>query len=228
MARRMNAKWLLQTLIWLVAMGTLLLVPAGTLHWPAAWVFLATMAVISISTGWWLARTDPDLLAERMRVAGGHDQPVADKIFMLVIGTVFLLWQVTMGLEYRIRGSAFPLSLQVLGFAMLVLSTLFIIWVMHENSFAAPVVKVQHERGHHVVSTGPYAWVRHPMYTGGILFCVGIPLLLGSWWGLVISPIFAVLFAVRAGIEERELTTGLPGYGDYAARVRYRLFPGIW
>ena len=123
----MNAKWLLQTLIWLVAMGALLLVPAGTLHWPAAWVFLATMAAISISTGWWLARTDPDLLAERMRVAGGHDQPVADKIFMLVIGTVFLLWQVTMGLEYRIRGSAFPLSLQVLGFAMLVLSTLFII-----------------------------------------------------------------------------------------------------
>jgi protein-S-isoprenylcysteine O-methyltransferase Ste14 len=224
----MNVKWLLQTLIWLVGMGALLLVPAGTLHWPAAWVFLATMAVISIATGWWLARTDPDLLAERMRVAGQRDQPVADKIFMLALGMVLLLWLVTMGLEYRIRGSAFPLSLQVLGFAILVLSTLFITRVMHENSFAAPVVKVQHERGHHVVSTGPYAWVRHPMYTGGILFCVGIPLLLGSWWGLVISPIFAVLFAVRAGIEERELTTGLPGYGDYAARVRYRLFPGIW
>jgi protein-S-isoprenylcysteine O-methyltransferase Ste14 len=224
----MHAKWLLQTLIWLVGMGALLLVPAGTLHWPAAWVFLATMAVISIATGWWLARTDPDLLAERMRVAGQRDQPVADKIFMLALGTVLLLWLIAMGLEYRIRGSDFPISLQVLGFAILVLSTLFITWVMHENSFAAPVVKVQHERGHHVVSTGPYAWVRHPMYTGGILFCVGIPLLLGSWWGLVMSPIFAVLFGVRAGIEERELTTGLPGYGDYAARVRYRLFPGIW
>jgi protein-S-isoprenylcysteine O-methyltransferase Ste14 len=99
---------------------------------------------------------------------------------------------------------------------------------MHENSFAAPVVKVQRERGHHVISSGPYAWVRHPMYSGGILFCVGIPLLLGSWWGLVISPVFAVLFAVRAGIEERELIAGLPGYGDYATRVRYRLLPGIW
>jgi len=224
----MNAKWILQSLVWLVAMGALLLAPAGTLHWPAAWVFLATMAVISIATGWWLARTDPGLLAERMRIAGGQDQPVADKIFMLAIGTVFLLWQVTMGLEYRIRGSDFPLSLQALGLAMLLLSTLFIIWVMHENSFAAPVVKVQRERGHRVISTGPYAWVRHPMYTGAIPFCVGIPLLLGSWWGLLISPIFAVLFALRARIEERELIAGLPGYSEYMTRVRYRLLPGIW
>jgi protein-S-isoprenylcysteine O-methyltransferase Ste14 len=224
----MNAKWLLQTLIWLVGMGALLLIPAGTLHWPAAWVFLVTIAVISIASGWWLAMTDPELLAERMRVAGQQDQPVADKIFMLVLGIVLVVWLIAMGLEHRQDGPAFPISLQVLGFAMLLLSTLFIMWVMHENSFAAPVVKVQRERGHHVISTGPYAWVRHPMYSGGILFCVGIPLLLGSWWGLLISPIFAVLFAVRAGIEERELIAGLPGYSDYATRVRYRLVPGVW
>jgi protein-S-isoprenylcysteine O-methyltransferase Ste14 len=99
---------------------------------------------------------------------------------------------------------------------------------MHENSFAAPVVKLQHERGQHVISTGPYAWVRHPMYTGVILFCFGAALLLGSWWGVVLSPLFAVLFAVRAGIEERELTAGLPGYSDYIRQVRYRLLPGIW
>ena len=90
------------------------------------------------------------------------------------------------------------------------------------------MVKVPRERGHHVISTGPYAWVRHPMYTGAIPFCVGIPLLLGSWWGLVISPIFAVLFAIRARIEERELIAGLPGYSEYTTRVRYRLLPGIW
>jgi protein-S-isoprenylcysteine O-methyltransferase Ste14 len=224
----MNVKWMSQSLIWLVGMGALLFLPAHTLHWPAAWVFLATMAVISLSTGWWLARTDPDLLAERMRVAGQHDQPVADKIFMLVLAIVLLTWFIAMGLEHRRQGPAFPLSLQVLGFVMLLLSTLFITWVMHENSFAAPVVKVQRERGHHVISTGPYAWVRHPMYSGGVLFCVGVALLLGSWWGLVISPIFAVLFGVRAGIEERELIAGLPGYGDYAIRVRYRLLPGVW
>ena len=90
------------------------------------------------------------------------------------------------------------------------------------------MVRVQSERGHSVISTGPYAYVRHPMYTGAVLFLIGIALLLGSWWGLVLSPIFAAIFAVRTGIEENTLLTGLPGYTDYAARVRYRLVPGVW
>jgi protein-S-isoprenylcysteine O-methyltransferase Ste14 len=101
-------------------------------------------------------------------------------------------------------------------------------WVMHSNSFAAPVVKVQAERGHRVIDTGPYAHVRHPMYSGTVLFFFGTPLLLGSWWGVILAPLFVVLFAIRAGIEERTLLAGLPGYADYTARVRYRLVPGIW
>jgi protein-S-isoprenylcysteine O-methyltransferase Ste14 len=224
----MIAKLLLQNLIWIVVMGTLLFVPAGTLHWRAAWVFLATMAVLGVACGAWLAKTDPALLAERMRPMMQHDQPAADKKFMLAFGFVALIWFVAIGLDHRQHGSNFPLALRVLGFAMLLLSTAFIMWVMRENSFAAPVVKVQSERGHHVISTGPYAFVRHPMYTGTILFFVGMPLLLGSWWGLALSPLFALLFAVRSGIEERALIAGLPGYNDYAARVRYRLFPGVW
>ena len=79
-----------------------------------------------------------------------------------------------------------------------------------------------------MVSTGPYAWVRHPMYTGTILFFVGAPLLLGSWWGVAMSPLFVVLFAIRTRIEERALIAGLPEYADYTARVRYRLLPGLW
>jgi protein-S-isoprenylcysteine O-methyltransferase Ste14 len=101
-------------------------------------------------------------------------------------------------------------------------------WVMRENSFAAPVVKVQAERGHRVIDTGPYAHVRHPMYSGTVLFFFGMPLLLGSWWGVILAPLFVGLFAIRAGIEERALLAGLPGYADYTARVRYRLVPGIW
>ena len=121
-----------------------------------------------------------------------------------------------------------PVALQALGFVMQLLSSGFIMWVMRENSFAAPVVKVQTERGHRVVSTGPYAFVRHPIYSGALLFFVGAALLLGSWWGLAMSLLFAVLFAIRSGIEERALIAGLPGYADYAARVRYRLVPGVW
>jgi protein-S-isoprenylcysteine O-methyltransferase Ste14 len=224
----MIAKLLLQNLIWTVAMGALLFVPAGTLHWPAAWVFLGTIAVLGLSGGLWLARTDPALLAERMRPMMQDDQPAADKKFMLAFGAAALIWFIAIGLDRRMHASEVPVALQALGLIMLVLSFGFILWVMRENSFAAPVIKLQTERGHRVISTGPYAWVRHPMYSGTVLFFVGMPLLLGSWWGVALSPLFIVLFAIRAGIEERALLAGLPGYADYAARVRYRLLPGVW
>jgi protein-S-isoprenylcysteine O-methyltransferase Ste14 len=226
--QHMIAKLLLQTLVWIVVMGALLFVPAGTLHWRAAWVYLGTMAILGVASGLWLAKTDPALLAERMHPMMQKDQPAADKKFMLAFGFVALIWFLAIGLDRRYHPSGVPLALQVLGWAMLLLSTGFIMWVMRENSFAAPVVKLQTERGHRVISTGPYAWVRHPMYTGTILFFVGAPLLLGSWWGVAMSPLFVVLFAVRARIEERALLAGLPGYGDYAARVPYRLVPGLW
>lgn len=224
----MIAKLLLQNLIWIVAMGALLFVPAGTLRWPAAWVFLATLASLGLSGGLWLAKTDPALLAERLRPMMQADQPAADKKFMLVFGVVALVWFVAIGQDFRHHVSEIPTALQALGWAMLVVSNGFIMWVMRENSFAAPVVKVQSERGHRVVSSGPYAFVRHPMYSGVMLFFIGAPLLLGSWWGVAMAPLFAVLFGVRAGIEERALMAGLPGYADYAARVRYRLVPGLW
>jgi protein-S-isoprenylcysteine O-methyltransferase Ste14 len=225
---RMIAKLLLQNLIWIVTMGALLFVPAGTLHWPAAWVFLATIAVLGVSGGLWLAKTDPALLAERMRPMMQQDQPAADKIFMLAFGFAALAWLLAIGFDVRFHGPRVPIAWQAMGWAMLLFSSGFILWVMRENSFAAPVIKLQTERGHHVVSSGPYAWVRHPMYSGTVLFFVGAPLLLGSWWGVAMSPLFIVLFAIRAGIEERALIAGLPGYADYTTRVRYRLVPGLW
>jgi protein-S-isoprenylcysteine O-methyltransferase Ste14 len=224
----MIAKLLLQNLIWIVAMGALLLVPAGTLHWPAAWVFLGTIGVLGVAGGLWLARIDPALLAERMRPMMQDDQPAADKKFMLAFGIAALIWFLAIGLDRRTLASDMPAAWQGLGWAMLLLSTGFIMWVMRENSFAAPVIKLQAERGHRVVSSGPYAFVRHPMYSGTILFFVGAALLLGSWWGVALSPLFAVLFGVRSGIEERTLLAGLPDYADYAAQVRYRLVPGLW
>ena len=224
----MIAKLLLQNTFFVVAMGVLLFATAGTLHWPAAWVYLATSATLGPACGLWLARTDPGLLAERMRLTARDEQPAADKKFMLVFVVTAFFWFVAMGMDRRMHASDVPLALQVLGLAMYLLSTGFIMWVFRENSFAAPVVKVQAERHHHVVSTGPYAFVRHPMYSSVMLFFAGVPLLLGSWWGLAMAPLFAALFAIRARIEERALIAGLPGYADYTARVRYRLVPGVW
>jgi protein-S-isoprenylcysteine O-methyltransferase Ste14 len=224
----MIAKLILQTLLYIAGMGALLFIAAGTWHWPAAWVFLAAMTVLGLGSGVWLAKTDPALLAERMRPMMQDAQPLADKKFMLVFGAAALVWFVAIGLDKRFDASDVPTALQALGLAMLVGSTATIMWVMRENSFAAPVVKVQAERGHRVIDTGPYAYVRHPMYSGTALFFFGMPLLLGSWWGVVLAPLFVGLFAIRSGIEERTLLAGLPGYANYTAKVRYRLVPGIW
>jgi protein-S-isoprenylcysteine O-methyltransferase Ste14 len=222
------AKLLLQNVIWVAVMGALLFVPAGTLHWPAAWVFLGTVAALGVVCGGWLAKTDPALLAERMNPMMQRGQPFADKVFMPVFGLAALTWFVTIGHDARIHAFHFPFALQALGMAMLLVSTSFVMWVMRANSFASPVVKLQTERGHRVISSGPYAYVRHPMYSASVLFFGGAPLLLGSWWGLAMAPLFAVLFAIRARIEERALVDGLPGYADYTRQVHYRLLPGLW
>ncbi|MGM4958513.1 methyltransferase family protein [Bradyrhizobium barranii] len=224
----MIAKLLLQNTITTAGMGALLFACAGTMHWPSAWVFLATCALLGPLCGWWLYRVDPALLAERLRPVLQKDQPAADKAFMIVFVIAMLAWLAAMGLDRRTQSSDVPVAFQALGLLLFVLSTLFILWVFRENSFAAPVVKLQAERAQRVVSTGPYAHVRHPMYSGMILFFAGVPLLLGSWWGLAIAPVIVVLFAVRIGIEERTLREGLPGYSDYMTRVRYRLLPGVW
>jgi len=224
----MIAKWLFQTFAWIAAFAVMLFVPAGTLHWPGAWAYLGFMLACGLFFGGWLARRSPDLLAERMRSPIQRDQPSADKKLLLVFFLVILVWYVTMGLDARFHPGRMPVEWQVLGLALLIASSAFIMWVFLENSFAAAVVKVQSERGHHVISTGPYAFVRHPMYSAAVLFMVGTALLLGSWWGTAISPVFAVLFGARIRIEENTLVTGLPDYADYAARVRYRLVPGLW
>src|SRR5262245_47515167 len=224
----MVAKLLLQNFFFVVLFGALLFGSAGSLAWPSAWVFLFVSATLGPACGMWLAKTDPALLEERLRPTFQADQPAADKRFMLAFAVAALVWLIAIGLDRRAHASNVPFALQAAGLAMYLLSTAFIMWVFRENSFAAPVVRVQAERHHHVISSGPYAFVHHPMDSGIMLFFFGVPLLLGSWWGVAIAPLFAVLFAIRARIEERALVEGLPDYADYAARVRYRLVPGLW
>ena len=118
--------------------------------------------------------------------------------------------------------------LELLGAALLCLGIWLSFAVLRENSYAAPVVKVQKERGHKVVSTGPYAYVRHPMYASVLLIGAGAPLLLGSWWGFLAMPLFMLVLGVRATMEERMLTAELEGYADYAKRVHYRFVPRLW
>ena len=128
----------------------------------------------------------------------------------------------------RFHWSSMPGWLQVVG----ALAMLASIWVcfrtMLENSFAAPVVKIQEDRGQHVISTGPYAYVRHPMYVGAVFYFLSIALLLGSWWGFASAFVLIGILCIRIPIEERTLRAGLRGYDAYAEQVRYRLVPGVW
>jgi len=218
----------LRSLLWLAIFALLLFVPAGTLRWPGAWVFLAIMAVASFWGSARLARHDPALLQERMRSPFQRDQKPWDRLLMGAFLPLWFGWYVLMGLDWRFSWSSVPAPLQGLGAVLLCLCMLLSWQVLKENSYAAPVGKVQKERGHKVVSTGPYAYVRHPMYASVILFALGAPLLLGSRWGLLASPLLVLVLAVRAVMEERMLKAELDGYADYAARVRYRFVPLLW
>jgi len=128
----------------------------------------------------------------------------------------------------RYRWSDVPLFFKGIGLVLIGLGAALVWLTLKENSYAAPVVKVQKSRGHHVVTTGPYAYIRHPMYAGALLFTAGVPLLLGSWWGLAAGVVLVLVIAVRAVLKERTLAAELEGYADYAGRTRYRLVPYFW
>jgi protein-S-isoprenylcysteine O-methyltransferase Ste14 len=225
----MVARLIVQTLVLYGVMGLVLFVAAGTVGWPSAWFFLAEMTVFFLVGGLWLARHDPALLQERLAPPIQKDQPTADKILLSVIILAIFAVLALMALDaVRFGRSSVPLWVQTIGELILLLSVWTIARTLRENTFAAPVLKIQGDRGQTVIDTGPYRHVRHPMYAGTIVFFVGTSLLLGAWWGLAAVVVLAVLLGIRIQFEEKELRAGLEGYDAYAARVRYRLVPLVW
>jgi len=222
-------KLTVQTAVTQLVLALALFVPAGTLAWPAAWIFLGLMLGISVVESAWLIRYDPGLMNERMSGLGRRDQEPWDKVLISITLVLFLAWLALMGLDaVRFRWSHAPRAMQVLGGVILLVSFRLFHATFRENTFLSPAVRLQVDRAHTVVSTGPYAVVRHPMYSGFVLFVLGASLLLGSWWGLAGGAVLIGLVAIRAVGEERMLRKRLPGYSEYAERVRYRLAPGIW
>jgi protein-S-isoprenylcysteine O-methyltransferase Ste14 len=221
-------KLVAQLLLWSAITAALLFVPAGTLHWPSAWAYLVLWLITGTWSGLVLARENPDILRERMRPLRQQAQKSWDRLVLPAILVGWAALHVMAGLDFRYSVSFVPIWLRVIGAVGFVLATYVFHIVMLENSYASPLVKVDTERGHKVISTGPYAWVRHPMYGGAILYFVGAPLLLGSWFALVIGLILIGVMALRAVWEEQTLMAELAGYSDYAKRVRYRMVPGVW
>jgi protein-S-isoprenylcysteine O-methyltransferase Ste14 len=209
--------------------GLALFLAAGTVAWPAGWVFLGLFFGFTVLISAWLARANPGLLTERMTGIGKADQQPWDRLWFAVTATLFLGWLVVMPLDaVRFGWSRVPGWVQALGAVLLLVSFWLLFLVFRENSYLSPAVRVQTDRGQTVVDTGPYGVVRHPMYAAAAVLLVGSTLLLGSWYGLVGALLIVVGVAVRAVNEERLLRAELPGYDEYAARVRYRLVPGVW
>jgi len=222
----------LKAYMWVVISFLIIALPlflaAGTIAWPAGWIDLILLHGWFLVGIWLLLKYNPGLLEERINLSQSN-QKAWDKVFLLLFYLFFFAWLVLMPLDaVRFHWSHVPLVLQVVGAIALVTSFLLISLTFRENSFLSPTVRVQEERGQTVISTGPYHYVRHPMYAGGLLLFLGTPLLLGSWYGLLLALVFIPAGAVRAVLEERTLRKELPGYDAYTAQVKYRIIPYVW
>lgn len=207
-------------------MAAALFLPAWSLRYWQAWAFLAVFSVSVIAITLYLVKRDPQLLARRVR--GG---PVAEKertqqIIQSVAGLAFLALFVVSSLDHRFFWSWVPTYLVIIGDVLVALGLWIVFRVFRENSFTSATIEVGADQK--VISSGPYAIVRHPMYSGAFVMLSGVPLALGSWWGmLAVIPLLSVI-VLRIFDEEQFLARGLAGYADYLTRVKYRLLPGLW
>jgi protein-S-isoprenylcysteine O-methyltransferase Ste14 len=209
LARRL----IVHTVVWLAILGAILFLSAGTLDWPEAWVLLIGSGGLGLVSALLMVRHDPQLIRERMRGPIQSKQKPWDKALLAVVMLLCIAMFVVAGLDaVRYRTSHMPLWLEVLGAAGIALGIYIFHIVMRTNSYATAVVRIQDERGHKVISTGPYAIVRHPMYSGAVLYFLGIALLLGSWYAMAIAMVLIALFGLRAVWEEETLARELEGY----------------
>jgi protein-S-isoprenylcysteine O-methyltransferase Ste14 len=213
----------------LLLIAALLFLAAGTMDWPFAWAYLAVLLVASILAVPLIVRRHPGLIEERMRAGRGSGHKGWDRALVTALGVATAAVWIVAGLDRRFGWS--PRPEPVLGVVALVVGSLgaaLSFWAMMANPFFSAVVRIQSDRDHRVVSTGPYATVRHPGYAGAIVANLAIPVVLGSRWALAVGVLIGAILLVRTALEDRTLKGELAGYGAYAARVRWRLFPGVW
>jgi protein-S-isoprenylcysteine O-methyltransferase Ste14 len=213
-------------LILFVVMAVLLFLPAGTFRYWQAWAYLAVFFGAGFLTTLYLAKHDPALLKRRLSGGPWAEKERAQKIIMAFTSIGFIALIVVPAFDFRFGWSAVLLPLVTAGDALVAVGFFVIFLVYKENTFTSATIEIAKDQK--VISTGPYALVRHPMYAGGLLYLLGTPLALGSWWGLV--PLAATLpFLIwRLFEEEAFLAKNLPGYSEYRNKVRYRLVPGVW
>jgi len=223
-------KVVVRLVLLVVTLLAILFIAAGTLHWPMAWAYAIQAAAITFGSRLIVIRRYPDLITERAQSLSAEGSKSWDKIIVQLVAIIGpLLTLIVCGLDVRFGWRPeVPLAGQIVAFVLMTLGSLLGTWAMLVNRFFSAVVRIQTDRGHTVVSDGPYRFVRHPAYAGGVVANLAGPLALGSVWALIPGGLIALLFVVRTALEDKTLREELPGYQDYAARVRHRLLPGIW
>jgi protein-S-isoprenylcysteine O-methyltransferase Ste14 len=205
-----------------------LFLPAGTWVWTRGWHFLGVLLASSTLLTLYLLRVNPDVIAGRVNRHEGW-RPW-DLLLMLLVGLPAMLAIPIMAAldDGRYHWSHVPWWGCLLGYALMSIGFVGVAWAESVNKFFEPSVRIQTDRGHRVIDVGPYAIIRHPGYAFGFLLFLGMPLALGSLWALIPAVILCPLLVVRTVLEDRTLQNELPGYKEYALRVRYRLVPGVW
>lgn len=212
------------TVAWLVA----LFGGAGRLAWTRGWIYVAMYTICMATAGVVVRRLNPACLEARSKF-WRKDAKRFDKIFLLLYLPLVYLQPTVAGLDaVRFHWTSIPFAAVYPGILLFIVSSILITWVMVVNPHAETTVRIQSDRGHTVINSGPYRFVRHPMYVGAIVMYPSAALVLGSMWALVIAAVIAIELIVRTALEDATLRRELPGYGPYAVVTRYRLVPGLW
>lgn len=225
MSRKTNPRALVKPVISIAVFAVVLFLSAGTIQWPAAWIYLIALVINTVVISLLM---DPELLEERNQI--GHGVKRWDIPLALIMGRLGpLVTLLIAGLDRRFGGSPLVhIGWVIAAFVFLLAGLAISDWAVLANRFFSGVVRIQTERGHQVVQTGPYRWVRHPGYLGSILYILATPVILGSLWAFIPAGLTAAAAVMRTELEDHTLQNELSGYSEYARRVSARLIPGLW
>ena len=228
--QRVSARPWIGIVVVYLSMPLVLLLCGGDFGWWQAWLYSLLIVAAGIGGHIWAERRHPGLMAERQNARSIKGAKAWDKVLApLMALSIGYPLVIVAGLDHRYGWSPdFPLWLSLFGFILISLGYAFATWALAENRFFSTVVRIQTDRGHVVCDTGPYRIVRHPGYAGNLPPLLGIVLALGSLWTLIPAAVALIIAVIRTALEDQTLKEELPGYRDYAQRVRYRLIPGIY
>lgn len=222
------ARWAMQIILMTLITGIVLFLAAGRLSWIGGWAFLGLNIFTQTLSAIILIPRQPDMLTERTAVRQGtkrYDRLLTPLI--TIFGTLAII--LVAGLDARFAWSSMiPIGLWGAALLLTLACQIFVLWAMASNRFFATTVRIQEERGHQVIESGPYRYIRHPGYAGSVIYTLLIPLVLGSYWTYAPAVFTVLLLLLRTALEDRTLQAELPGYAEYAQKVRSRLIPGVW